>query len=142
MEAKLTGQYCSAMSMFCCEFADYGIRSLVHPSANLGLYTIKSTPGLISRHGVIPGSFYHDTPGAVARSIKDVAVMLDIIAGPDHYDNLTFQSLGRHPPHGYTAEVVDKYALKGMKLGLPWNPYWSTWGVSTCCASKPLYMSN
>lgn len=56
--------------------------------------------------------------------------MLDIIAGPDRYDNLTFQSLGRHPSNGYAAEVVDKDALKGMKLGLPWNPYWSTWGVS------------
>lgn len=102
----------------------------MHPSANLGLYTIKSTPGLISRHGVVPGSFYHDTPGAVARSVKDVAIMLDIIAGPDRYDNLTFHSLGRHPKNGYAAEVVDKDALKGMKLGLPWNPYWSTWGVS------------
>lgn len=105
-------------------------RSLVHPSANLGLYTIKTTPGLISRHGIVPGSFYHDTPGPVARSIKDVAVMLDIMAGPDRLDNLTFDGLGRYPEDGYAAQVVGKDALLGMKLGLPWNPYWSTIGVS------------
>ncbi|KAH8896637.1 amidase signature enzyme [Thozetella sp. PMI_491] len=104
--------------------------SLVHPSANLGLYTIKTTPGLISRHGVVPGSFYHDTPGSIARSMTDVAIMLDILAGPDQYDNLTWNALGKIPEKGYAAEVVGKVALKGMKIGLPWNPYWSTAGVS------------
>ncbi|KAK6220690.1 hypothetical protein LQW54_001881 [Pestalotiopsis sp. IQ-011] len=37
--------------------------SLVHPAAQLGLYTVKSTPGLLSRHEVVTGSYYHDTPG-------------------------------------------------------------------------------
>ncbi|KAH6957759.1 amidase signature domain-containing protein [Ilyonectria sp. MPI-CAGE-AT-0026] len=100
--------------------------SLVHPAALLGLYTLKSTPGLISRHGIVPGSFYHDTPGPVARSMKDVAILFDIMAGADRFDNSTFDALSYYPKAGYSAEVVGKDALRGMKLGLPWNPYWST----------------
>ncbi|KAH7309742.1 amidase signature domain-containing protein [Stachybotrys elegans] len=100
--------------------------SLVHPAAQLGLYTIKSTPGLMSRHGIVTGSYWHDTPGPLARSMKDVSIMLDIMVGIDRYDNLTAEAIGHEPPNGYAAEVVDKQALRGMKLGLPWNPYWST----------------
>ncbi|KAK7994278.1 amidase signature enzyme [Apiospora marii] len=102
--------------------------SLVHPAAQLGLYTVKSTPGLMSRHGVVTGSYYHDTPGPLARSMGDVAMMLDIMHGPDPRDNLTFQAIGRYPQEsrGYSAHVVDKSSLRGMKFGLPWDPYWST----------------
>ena len=99
---------------------------MMHPSAHLGLRSIKSTPGLMSRHGIIPGSFYHDTPGPLARSFKDVALLLDVMAGADQYDNLTFSALGQLPTNGYVAHVSSKDELKGMKIGLPWNPYWST----------------
>ena len=104
--------------------------SLVHPSSHLGLYTIKATPGLLSRHGVVPGSFYHDTVGPMARSMNDVALLLDIMAGADQYDNLTWSGLGHYPEDGYSAQIKSQSNLKGMKLGLPWNPYWSTNPVS------------
>ncbi|KAF7538142.1 hypothetical protein G7054_g3176 [Neopestalotiopsis clavispora] len=100
--------------------------SLVHPAAQLGLYTIKATPGLVSRHGVVTGSYYHDSPGPLARSMRDVAMMLDIMHGPDSYDNLTYQAIGHYPDDEYSAHIVDKKALEGIKLGLPWDPYWST----------------
>ncbi|KEY64414.1 hypothetical protein S7711_08472 [Stachybotrys chartarum IBT 7711] len=100
--------------------------SLVHPSAQLGLYTIKSTPGLMSRHGIVTGSYWHDTPGPLARSMKDVSILLDIMVGTDRYDNLTFQAIGHEPEGNYASEIVGREALRGMKLGLLWNPYWST----------------
>ena len=59
----------------------------------------------------------------------DVALLLDIISGPDRHDNLTFEAIGHHA-ESYTAELAKKDAMKGMKLGLPWNPYWSTIAVS------------
>lgn len=80
----------------------------------------------MSRNGVVTGSYWHDTPGPLTRTIKDTAIMLDIMVGPDRHDNLTFESIGHAPEKGYEAEVVDKSGLKGMKLGLPWFPYWST----------------
>lgn len=107
--------------------------SLVHPSSHLGLYTMKSTPGLLSRHGIVPGSFYHDTPGPMARSMKDVAYLLDIMAGADQHDNLTWNALGHIPGQGYSTHVAQKGDIRGMKLGLPWNPYWSTNPVREKC---------
>ncbi|KAK0663646.1 putative amidase [Lasiodiplodia hormozganensis] len=113
--------------------------SLMHPSAHLGLRSIKSTPGLMSRHGIIPGSFYHDTPGPLARSFKDVALLLDVMAGADQYDNLTFSALGQLPTNGYVAHVSSKDDLKGMKIGLPWNPYWSTNAAINTPGQRTLY---
>ncbi|CAI6332143.1 unnamed protein product [Periconia digitata] len=100
--------------------------SLVHPAGQLGLYTVKSTPGLQSRHGIVTGSYWHDTPGTLAHSIADVGLLLDIMSGPDQYDNLTFESVGRISEDGYASKVAGKEALKGMKFGIPWDPYWST----------------
>ncbi|XXG99448.1 vacuolar membrane-associated protein iml1 [Hypoxylon texense] len=102
--------------------------SLVHPAAQLGLYTIKPTPGLISRYGVVTGSFWHDTPGALARSMADVALAMDILVGPDPHDNLTFDAIGHYPENGYASQIAGKDSLRGMKLGIPWDPYWSTNG--------------
>lgn len=65
----------------------------------------------------------------MARSMSDVSIMLDVIAAPDSYDNLTFKALGRYPESGYLEQVRSTADLRGMKLGLPWNPYWSTAGV-------------
>lgn len=93
----------------------------------------------MSRHGIIPGSFYHDTPGPVARSVEDVAIMLDIMAGADKYDNATWNALGHHPEDGYASQVVGKESLKGLKLGLPWHPYWSTIGAINSPGQRELY---
>lgn len=91
----------------------------------------------MSRHGVVTGSYYHDTPGPLTRSMKDVAIMLDIMKGIDKYDNLTFEATGRYPVNGYTSAVRQKGSLKGVKLGLPWKAYWAANGVSRCpCLSK------
>lgn len=83
----------------------------------------------MSRHGIVTGSYWHDTPGPLARSMNDVALLLDIMSGPDRYDNLTFEAIGHYPEDGYSSKVSGKDALRGMKLGLPWDPYWSTLSV-------------
>ncbi|KAI1251336.1 hypothetical protein MGN70_005904 [Eutypa lata] len=62
----------------------------------------------------------------MGRSMRDVALLLDVMAGPDRYDNLTWNALGHYSSGGYSSRVVKQDALKGMKLGVPWNPYWST----------------
>lgn len=62
--------------------------------------------------------------------MRDVAYLLDAMYGPDQHDNYTLAQLGRTPPEGYTAYLTTKTSLKGMRLGIPWNPYWSTNAVS------------
>jgi amidase len=84
----------------------------------------------MSRYGIVEGSYWHDTPGPMGRSMEDCAIVLDIMAGLDPRDNLTAESVGRIPDKGYAAEIVDKKALEGMKLGLPWDNYWAKNGVS------------
>jgi amidase len=83
----------------------------------------------MSRHGIVTGSYYHDTPGPLARSMKDVSILLDIMIGTDRQDNLTLTAVDQYPKSGYRSKVVTKHALKGMKFGMPWNPYWGTNGV-------------
>ncbi|RYP43203.1 hypothetical protein DL770_011785 [Monosporascus sp. CRB-9-2] len=92
--------------------------SLVHHASNLGLYTLESTPGLKSRHGVVPGP--------MARSVKDAALLLDMTAGPEQYDNLTWNGPSHYPQDGDSAQIANDSSLNGLQLGLPWNPYWST----------------
>lgn len=83
----------------------------------------------MSRFGIVTGSYYHDTAGPLARSIKDAAILLDIMKGIDSHDNLTFEAAGKYPTDGYTSHVVGKDALRGMKLGVPWEAYWASNGV-------------
>lgn len=61
--------------------------------------------------------------------MQDVSILLDIMIGTDRQDNLTLTSVNAYPESGYRSKIVDKNALKGMKFGLPWKPYWGTNGV-------------
>ncbi len=56
------------------------------PSACCGLVGIKPTWGRVSRHGVFPLAESLDHVGPMARSAKDAAALLGVIAGPDPAD--------------------------------------------------------
>lgn len=56
------------------------------PSAACGLFGIKPTQGLVSRHGVFPLSGSLDTIGPLARTVRDAALMLEAIRGHDPKD--------------------------------------------------------
>jgi amidase len=63
--------------------------SIVSPSSICGLVGIKPTVGLVSRAGVVPISRSQDTPGPMARSVADAAILLAVIAGIDPRDPAT-----------------------------------------------------
>ncbi len=56
------------------------------PSACCGLVGIKPSWGRVSRHGVFPLAESLDHVGPMARSVKDAAALLGVIAGPDPAD--------------------------------------------------------
>jgi aspartyl-tRNA(Asn)/glutamyl-tRNA(Gln) amidotransferase subunit A len=56
------------------------------PAGLCGLAGLKTTHGLISRHGLLPLSPTHDTVGPLTRTVTDAALVLDVIAGPDPRD--------------------------------------------------------
>lgn len=82
-----------------------------------GLVGIRPTLGLTSRGGVIPTSLSLDVTGPVARSVRDAAILLGVMAGVDPADPWTTDG-GLRQIGDYTSDLDDQ-ALKGARLGLP-----------------------
>src|SRR3989441_387156 len=79
--------------------------SVIRPAAFCGVFAINPTYGLVSRAGVLPLSRKLDHIGAFARSVPDLALILEVIAGQDPADPDTgpfaapdFRALQREPP--------------------------------------------
>jgi len=90
--------------------------SVVCPSSANGLAGLKPTVGLVSRSGIIPISHSQDTAGPMARTVRDVAILLGAMAGADAEDSATAASQGMGFPD-YT-KFLDPAGLKGARLGV------------------------
>ncbi|MDR3415111.1 MAG: amidase family protein [Nevskia sp.] len=86
------------------------------PSAHNALVGLRPTVGLVSRTGVVPLDSVRDTAGPMARSVTDLAILLDVIAGPDPQDAATERSKG-HIPRSYLP-YLKKDGLAGARLGV------------------------
>ena len=93
--------------------------SIVSPASINGIVGIKPTVGLISRTGIIPISHTQDTAGPMARTVRDAAILLGALAGPDTEDASTAASSG-HVPADYT-RYLDSDALQGARIGVARN---------------------
>jgi amidase len=93
--------------------------SILSPSNQNMLAGIKPTVGRVSRYGVIPITADQDTPGPMARSVSDAAIMLGALEGatPDSNDAATKKC---PPPAGrdYT-KFLNPNGLKGARIGIP-----------------------
>lgn len=56
--------------------------SIVSPASVNGIVGLKPTVGLISGDGIVPISHSQDTAGALARTVRDAAVLLGVMAQP------------------------------------------------------------
>src|SRR6187455_1249698 len=92
--------------------------SLLFPASQNGLVTVKPTVGLISRAGIVPISHSQDTAGPMTRTVRDAAILLNVLAAKDPLDPAT-NLMER--PDDYTA-VLDKDGLKGARIGVPSDP--------------------
>ena len=92
--------------------------SLLSPATQNGLVTVKPTVGLISRAGILPISHSQDTAGPLTRTVRDSAILLNVLAQKDPQDVAT-QPMQR--PADYTA-LLDKDGLKGARIGVPADP--------------------
>src|SRR6267142_849882 len=73
--------------------------SILSPSNQNMLVGIKPTVGRVSRYGVIPITADQDTPGPLAKSVTDAAIMLGVLEGaPDPNDPATTNCA--RPPRG------------------------------------------
>jgi amidase len=90
--------------------------SIVCPSNNCGLVGIKPTLGLVSRSGIIPIAHSQDTAGPMARTVRDAAVLLGVLAGIDPTDAATSGSRGHAIPD--YAAGLDAAGLRGARIGV------------------------
>ncbi len=90
--------------------------SIVCPSTANGIVGIKPTVGLVSRAGIVPISETQDTAGPMARSVRDAALLLGAIAGPDPRDPASAPSELRGLDD-YTP-FLDADGLRGARIGI------------------------
>ncbi len=90
--------------------------SVVCPSSMNGIVGIKPTLGLISRAGIIPIAHSQDTAGPMARSVRDAAVLLGVLAAVDPRDPATEESRP-HSSADYT-KFLDPNGLRGARIGV------------------------
>ena len=92
--------------------------SLLSPANQNGLVTVKPTVGLISRAGILPISHSQDTAGPMTRTVRDAAILLNLLAAPDPLDPAT---LKQRRPADFTAGL-SRDGLKGARIGVPSDP--------------------
>jgi amidase len=92
--------------------------SLLSPATQNGLVTVKPTVGLISRAGIIPITHTQDTAGPLTRTVRDAAILLNVLAAADPLDEAT-RDLRR--PADFTT-FLDKDGLRGARIGIPSDP--------------------
>ncbi len=93
--------------------------SIVCPASINGIVGMKPTVGLLSRTGIIPISQTQDTAGPMARTVKDVAILLGALAGADKEDKVTAESKGKSF-NDYT-QFLNADSLKGKRIGIEKN---------------------
>jgi amidase len=92
--------------------------SLLSPANQNGLVTVKPTVGLVSRAGIIPIAASQDTAGPMTRTVRDAAVLLNVLAEVDAADPATAKM---KRPKDYT-DGLSKDGLRGMRIGVPSDP--------------------
>ena len=90
--------------------------SIVCPSSANGIVGVKPTVGLVSRAGIVPIAETQDTAGPMARSVRDAALLLGVIAGSDPRDPATAPS-EMNGLDDYTP-FLDEDGLRGARIGV------------------------
>ena len=90
--------------------------SIRYPASHNSLVGLRPTLGLSSRSGIVPLSLSQDVGGPLARTVTDIALMLDASVGADPSDPITSRGAGRIPPSYLTS--LDRDGLRGARLGV------------------------
>ena len=88
--------------------------SITSPAARCGIVGFKPTVGLVSRSGIIPIAASQDTAGPMTRTVRDAALLLNALAGPDANDGATAAAPALVD---FTAQLKTD-ALRGARIGV------------------------
>lgn len=99
--------------------------SIRGPAAYAGVVGLRPTTGLWSRSGIAPKSFLFDTAGPMARTVRDVAILLGVADGRDDTDTINTAVYDAHPAvDGVAAGEIDytaflrEDAFTGARIGV------------------------
>jgi len=82
------------------------------PSSFCGIYGMKPTHGLVPYTGIMPIEIYIDHTGPMTATVRDNALLLEVIAGADGYDPRQYAPI----VHSYT-EMLEG-GVKGLKIAV------------------------
>jgi aspartyl-tRNA(Asn)/glutamyl-tRNA(Gln) amidotransferase subunit A len=86
--------------------------SIRQPASWCGVVGLKPTYGRVSRYGVVAMGSSLDSPGSITKTVKDSALILDVLAGADSMDATTSKL-----PKGEYLQALNK-DIKGLKIGI------------------------
>ena len=89
--------------------------SIRQPAAFTGTVGYKPTYGRVSRYGLVAFGSSLDQIGPFANTVRDVAMIMEVIAKPCQYD-ATCQN---EPSENYTDHLDTN--IQGKKVGIPWE---------------------
>ena len=112
------GSGASVAANFCAvAVGQEGFASIRRPSTWNSIIGMRPTAGLVSRGGVYAGwPSVAGSLGPMARTVRDLAKLLDVMVGYDPEDPLTARGVG-HVPDSFT-KFLDKEGLKGARIGI------------------------
>lgn len=87
------------------------------PASFNNLFGLRVTTGLISRTGFSPLVHFQDTPGPMARSVRDLAKLLDVLVGYDPQDSFTCAATLARDAGNYE-KLLDGAELRGLRFGV------------------------
>jgi aspartyl-tRNA(Asn)/glutamyl-tRNA(Gln) amidotransferase subunit A len=87
--------------------------SIRQPASLCGIVGLKPTYGRVSRYGLIAFASSLDQIGPMARTARDAATALAVLAGADEYDSTASQE----PVPDYAASLTGE--IRGVRLGVP-----------------------
>ena len=105
-----------AASLAALGFGTDTCNSLSNPSGFASLATIRTTRGLTSRAGVMPLNTYNDAVGPMGKTVRDVAMALDLVTGSDAEDPVTADASAHIS--GSFAAGFGSATLNGRRIGL------------------------
>lgn len=107
--------------------------SIIRPAAFCGAFALKPTHGLVSRAGILALSRNLDHIGPFARSLEDLALLMEVIAGYDPADPDTRPVAAPH----FRAAVSEKPALP-PRFAFVRTPMWDQAEETTRAALEEL----
>lgn len=88
------------------------------PASFNNIYGLRVTTGLISRTGFSPLVHFQDTPGPMARTVDDLAALLEVMVGYDPADEYTAVAATESSVGGYIAALADAPPMSHWRVGV------------------------